>query len=81
MFQGGVAGRSFCSDTGSSEPPQLSPSHTPDSLYAIAEFCCSKFARLLFLAEENNAVVRRGARRAEQKTAWRAGEKKKKEIV
>lgn len=75
-FKAGSAGKSFCSETGLSELPRLSPSHTPASLYAVAGFCCFKYVRLLF-PTEHNAVVCRGARRAEQKTVWRVGEKEK----
>lgn len=77
-FKAGSAGKSFCTETGSSEPPQLSSSYTPGSLYAIAEFYCSEFVSLLFLVEKDNAVMCRGARRAEQKTLWRVGEREKK---
>lgn len=77
-FKAGSAGKSFCTETGSSEPPQLSSSYTPGSLYAIAEFYRSEFVSLLFLVEKDNAVMCRGARRAEQKTLWRVGEREKK---
>lgn len=79
-FKAGSAGKSFCTETGSSEPPQLSSSYTPGSLYAIAEFYCSEFVSLLFLVEKDNAVMCRGARRAEQKTLWRVGERGKKSL-
>lgn len=75
-FKAGSAGKSFCSETGLSELSRLSPSQTPASLYAVAGFCCFKYVRLLF-PTEHNAVVCRGARRAEQKTVWRVREKEK----
>lgn len=74
-FEAGVTGKCFCSVTGPSEPPQPSPSHTPGSLHA--EFRCCGFVRLLLLARQSDAVVCRGARKAEPEVVWRVGDKEK----